>query len=137
VLFVLWGLYGPVGALVAKAIGPAAPVWLGRYGPAEFMFELTIRYLPAGIVTFIVVSLLTPPTPRQKVDNLAALLRTPVGREQELIDAGVPVIYAGSTVPNRLEASHPWLMHWGGAALAAVVCAMIAGMLYLLLLIGR
>jgi hypothetical protein len=49
----------------------------------------------------------------------------------------VAVIYPGSTRPNAWEVSHPRLVHWGGAAVAAFVCAAIVGLLYLLLSIGR
>jgi hypothetical protein len=100
------------------------------------MFELTIRYLPAGILTFIVVSLLTTPPPKEQVDDFNMLLRTPVGQEQKLIDAGVQIIYAGSTTPNPLEIKHPHLVHWGGSALAALVCLAILGLLYWLMAIG-
>jgi Na+/proline symporter len=134
VLFITWMLFGPVGAMISKAID--GPAWLGQYGKAEFMYELTIRYLPAGIATLIVVSLLTKRPPKKQVDDLRMLLRTPVGEEQKLIDADVKIIYAGSTTPNRLEIEHPDLVHWGGAALAAVVCAIILGLLLWLAQIG-
>ena len=134
VLFATWVLFGPVGALLKKATG--GPTWLGRFGPAEFMFELTIIYLPAGIATFILVSLFTKPPPAKQVEDFRMLLRTPVGEEQKLIDAGVQIIYAGSTKPNRWEIEHPRLVHWGGALLAAVVCAVILGGLLVLARIG-
>jgi hypothetical protein len=100
------------------------------------MYELTRIYLPAGIVTFILVSLLTRPPPEKQVNDFRMLLRTPVGEEQKLIDAGVQIIYAGSTQPNRWEIDHPRLVHWGGALLAAVVCAIILGLLLILARIG-
>jgi Na+/proline symporter len=134
VLFVTWTVFGPVGALLRKSIG--GPAWLGQYGPAEYMFELTIRYLPAGIITLIVVSLLTKPPPKKQVDDLRMLLRTPVGDEQKLIDADVKIVYAGSTTPNALEINHPHLVHWGGAALAAVVCTIVLGLLLWIARIG-
>jgi hypothetical protein len=112
------------------------PAWLGQYGAAEYMFELTIRYLPAGIVTLMVVSLLTKPPPRKQVEDFRMLLRTPVGEEQKLIDADVKIIYAGSTTPNRLEIDHPRLVHWGGAGLAAVVCVIVLGLLLFIARLG-
>jgi Na+/proline symporter len=134
VLFVIWALLGQPGKLLRDATG--GPAWLGRYGPAEFMFELTVSYLPAGVVTFVLVSLLTKPPPVKQVENLRMLLRTPVGQEQKLIDAGVPIVYAGSTEPNALEIKHPKMVHWGGALLAAIVSAAILGLLLLLARIG-
>lgn len=134
VLFVLWALFGPVGAMIKTAAG--GPEWLGRYGAAEYMYELTIRYLPAGVLTLIVVSLLTKPPPRKQVDDLRMLLRTPVGEEQKLIDANVKIIYAGSTTANALEMKYPRLVHWGGAALAAIVCVLVLGLLLFIARIG-
>jgi hypothetical protein len=64
------------------------------------------------------------------------LLRTPVGEEQKLIDNDVKIIYAGSTTPNPLEINHPILVHWGGAALAAVVCAVVLGLLLFIARLG-
>jgi Na+/proline symporter len=134
VLFVTWVVFGPVGGLLRKSFG--GPMWIGRYGPAEYMFELTIRYLPVGILTLIIVSLLTKPPPAKQVDDFRMLLRTPVGEEQKLIDNNVKIIYAGSTQPNPLEINHPVLVHWGGAAVAAVVCALILALLLFIAHLG-
>jgi Na+/proline symporter len=134
VLFFLWSFFGPVGGLLRD--GLHGPAWMGRYDTAEFMFELTVRYLPAGIATLVLVSLLTPPPPRKQVEDFAMLMRTPVGQEQKLIDAGVQIIYAGSTQPNALEVNHPRLVHWGGAAIAGLVSALILGLLLVLASIG-
>jgi hypothetical protein len=64
------------------------------------------------------------------------LLRTPVGEEQRLIDAGVPIIYAGQTQANALETRHPRLVHWGGFTLAVLLCVLILGLLKLMATIG-
>ena len=91
---------------------------------------------PAGAFTVIVVSLLTKPPPKKQVDDFFMLLKTPVGQEQKLIDAGVPIIYVGNTVASPLEQKHPHLVHWGGFAVAAIICVLILGLLYLLSRIG-
>jgi Na+/proline symporter len=134
VLFLIWAILGQPGNLIRKNIG--GPLWLGRFGAAEYMFELTVSYLPAGILTLIVVSLFTKPPPAKQVNDFRMLLKTPVGHEQKLIDAGVPIIYAGSTQPNSLEINHPLMVHWGGAALAALVSALILVLLLILAHIG-
>jgi hypothetical protein len=59
-----------------------------------------------------------------------------VGKEQTLIDAGVNMIYVGSTTPNAWEIDHPRLVHWGGAAIAALICVFILGLLLLLARLG-
>jgi hypothetical protein len=88
------------------------------------------------VLTFVVVSLLTAPPNRKQVDDFFMLLKTPVGQEQKLIDAGVPIIYAGNSQANALETKHPHLVHWGGFLLAAVICVLILGLLTLLATVG-
>jgi len=150
VLFLTWATLGPIGMLVSNAVdgrppaaresAPAArhrlPEWLGKYGTEQFVPELMVRYLPPGALTLILVSLLTRPQPRKQLDDFFLLLKTPVGDEQKLIDAGVPIVYAGSTRANPLETRHPRLVHWGGFLLAAAICAAILGLLYILSRIG-
>jgi Na+/proline symporter len=166
VLFFMWSAFGPVGMLIRRQIdGPAArpvaimkstaatqrattdavqsaasasvlPEWVGRYGGKEYVYELLILYLPPGVAALVIVSLLTRPPPRKQVDDFRMLLRTPVGREQELIDAGVHIVYAGSSVANPLETKYPRLVHWGGFALAVVFCVGILALLKLLATVG-
>ncbi|MEA2708061.1 MAG: sodium/proline symporter, partial [Phycisphaerales bacterium] len=134
VLFFAWSLFGPVGMLVQRFV--TLPPWIGMYGREQFVFELMLCYLPAGVVTLIVVSLLTPPPPKKQVDDFFMLLNTPVGQEQKLIDAGVPIIYAGSSQANALELKYPRLVHWGGFAVAALMCVGILILLWGLARIG-
>src|SRR5262249_54156001 len=97
---------------------------------------LLICYFPLGVLAIILVSLLTPPQPRKQIDDFFALLNTPVGQEQKLLDAGVPVIYVGNSKPNWLETNHPNLVHWGGFGLAALICILVLAILVLLARIG-
>jgi Na+/proline symporter len=155
VLFLAWGLLGPVGEMVKRqtkhdvhatspntqmAIASEAndplPAWVGRYAGKQYIPQLMVLYVPAGVLTLVVVSLLTKPPPRKQVDDFRMLLKTPVGQEQKLIDAGVHIVYAGSANANALELKHPKLVHWGGFVLAAVVSALIFGLLKLLAWIG-
>ena len=133
--FIPWFLLGPPGTLMRKHF-PELPQWIGMYGTRETVAQLMASYLPAGVVALVVVSLLTRRQSERQADNLRMLLRTPVGQEQRLIDAGVPIIYAGQTQANALEARHPRLVHWGGFALAVLLCVLILGLLKLLATIG-
>jgi Na+/proline symporter len=142
-LFIPWLVFGPAGLMIRDflverwpSMSESLPTWIGMYGRARYVPELMAVYLPIGVVTLIVVSLLTKPPPRKQVDDFFLLLRTPVGEEQKLIDANVKIIYAGQTTANPWEINHPRLVHWGGAALAAVVCAMILGLLLWLAQLG-
>ena len=136
VLFAFWGIFGPIGMMLRDKTGLSAPPWVGMFGREKYVFELMLCYLPIGIATFVIVSLLTPPPDKKQVDDLFLLLRTPVGREQELLDAGVKITYAGNTTPSPLELKHPRAVHWGGFAIAAAMSIAVLGLLYLLARIG-
>jgi Na+/proline symporter len=138
VLVAAWVVLGPVGMLIRDWLGSPAvlPDWFGAYGSEKYFPQLMIRALPPGIIALVAASLLTPPQPRKQVDDFFLLLRTPVGQEQKLVDAGVRVVYMGSTAPNRWETNHPRLVHWGGFAVAAGICVLVLGLLYLLATIG-
>lgn len=133
VLFVLWALLGPVGSLFH---GEWVPSWVGMYGNEKLLPELMVRYLPAGIVALVVVSLLTKAPPKKQVDDFFMLIKTPVGQEQKLIDAGVPIVYMGSTQANKWETNHPKWVHWGGFAVSGIVCILILALLFFLAHIG-
>jgi SSS family solute:Na+ symporter len=134
VMLILWLLLGPVGMIVNRT--HALPHWIGIYGSEKYISQLMIWALPGGVLALIVGSFISPPPPRKQVDDFFLLLKTPVGQEQKLIDAGVPIIYIGNTEANALETTHPRLVHWGGFALAALICAGILGLLKLLSVIG-
>jgi Na+/proline symporter len=131
VLFLLWAAFGPIGMLIHNALPTAIShvAWLGVFGREQYVYELMLCYLPGGVVTLIVVSLLTRPQPKKQIDDFFLLLKTPVGHEQRLIDAGVKIVYSGSTHPHPWEEKYPRLVHWGGALLAAIVCVGILGVL--------
>jgi hypothetical protein len=91
-----------------------------------------IIYLAGGFLAGIVVSLLTKPLPKEKLDNFYALLRTPVAvGEKVLAPCTLPV---GAVVPPK-RAVFP-NTNWeflipsrtsvvGVAAGAAIVCLMV------------
>lgn len=137
VLFSLWGAFGPIGMQLRK-MGLAAhlPAWVGMYGDEKMLPQLLLCYLPAGVFTLVVVSLLTQAQPKKQLDDFFALLKTPVGEEQKLIDAGVPIVYVGTATASPLEKKYPRLVHWGGFVLAGVVCLMVLGLLWGLARIG-
>jgi hypothetical protein len=159
-MIILWILLGPVGmifhpppaaapptsapttAAVAQATSPnePPPAWIptriGQFGREQYLSQLMVWCLPGGVLAMIIVSLATAPPPKKQVDDFFMLLRTPVGQEQKLIDAGVHIIYAGNTTASPMERDHPTLVHWGGFVLAALICAFILLLLMLLAWIG-
>jgi len=54
-------------------------------------------YLPTGIFTFIIVSLISKPEPEKVLNKFYALLHTPVGEEQKLKDAGIDIMLEGES----------------------------------------
>lgn len=143
----VWLVLGPIGMILDLHLhtgwqlhrhwsGIPINLGIGMYGEAKRFDMLMLFSLPPGIVALLVGSLLTKPLPQKQVRDFYLLLRTPVGREQTLIDAGVPIIYSGSTVANPLELKYPRLVHWGGFLLAAFICLLILGLLNLLASIG-
>jgi Na+/proline symporter len=134
-MFIPWALLGPPGAMLRDAL-PDAPSWFGMFGPARYMPKLMISYLPPGIIMLVLVSLLTRPQPQKQVDDFVKLLRTPVGEEQKLIDAGVKIVYAGNTQGHPWELTHPRLVHWGGFFAALAISALILALLRFLATVG-
>ena len=135
-LFTIWILLGPAGMIVRQNSPAHTPAWLGMYGREQYVFELMLCYLLPGAALMILVSLLTPAQSAKQLDDFFLLLKTPVGQEQTLLDAGVPIVYAGNSQANELEAKHPQLVHWGGFVLAAIVCVLIVALLHFLAHIG-
>jgi Na+/proline symporter len=142
-MFVPWVLFGPVASMSAEfmeqswpSVAGSLPEWIGIYGRARYVPQLMATYLPPGVIALVAVSLLSRPQPKKQVDDFFMLLKTPVGQEQKLIDAGVRIVYAGSSQPNALEMRHPRLVHWGGFVLAAVICVLILLLLKMLSTVG-
>ena len=72
----------------------------GPYFPFGFQWAIEYQiaaYLPSGILTFILVSLLTKPEPEAMLNKFYALLHTPVGEEQKLKDAGIEMMLEGES----------------------------------------
>jgi Na+/proline symporter len=55
-------------------------------------------YLPAGFLTFIAASALTPAEPDERLRSFYTLLHTPVGEEWRLREAGVEIMMGGGSV---------------------------------------
>ncbi len=120
----IWLVLGPIGMRFRDLLGLD---FLGMFGEKADLPKLVACYLPAGILAMIVGSLVTPPEDKQRMDHFYLLLRTPVGREEELEKAGVEVVYKGSTEPHPWEINHPVLVN---------VLGFIAGLLFALAILG-
>jgi hypothetical protein len=51
-----------------------------------------ILYILGGFSALVIVSLLTPPMDKAKLDRFYTILHTPVGQEDKLREAGIQVV---------------------------------------------
>jgi Na+/proline symporter len=102
----------------------------GPWGPVWHMLGVDALLAAAAALIALIVGLFV----RKGRDEAAQerfrmLLRTPVGREQELADAGVDVVYAGESTGHPWELRHPRLVSAGGFAFALLVALAVLGLL--------
>lgn len=128
---IIWSLLGPLGEKLLQPLFPGIS-WLGMFADKGELPQLVLSYLPAGIVALIIGSLVGKSLPKDILDKFYLLIKTPVGREKELADAGVDVVYEGATEGHPWELNHPKLVNWGGFAIGLFFAVAILGMLYLL-----
>lgn len=131
---IIWLFVGPVGAALAGRF-PGITM-LGIYAEKAQLWPLVLSYLPAGIIALVVGSLLGKPHPEKSLHKFYALLKTPVGREKELVEQGVDVVYAGQTKGHPWEMNHPVAVNVIGFAIAVVVSGLFFVLLWALTRIG-
>lgn len=134
VMLTIWGIVGPVGEWLHTHL-PQIGV-LGIYASKAHLHHLVASYLPAGIVALVVGSLLGKPHPKTELDKFYALLRTPVGKENELIEQGVEVVYAGASKGHPWEMEHSRKVNVIGFLVALVISGLFVALLYGLTRIG-
>lgn len=64
-------------------------------------------YLPAGILTFILVAAITKPEKSEMLDKFYTLLHTPVGEEQKFKDAGFEIMLEGESEAASRKTEEP------------------------------
>jgi Na+/proline symporter len=100
-----WGaLASFVAALAAAGVAKFILKWEGDAG---LPYTITL-YLCSGIVAGIVVSLLTPPESTERTEQFFLLLKTPVGQEQVLRDAGYRELPGNDTYEMPIDAKPPF-----------------------------
>lgn len=123
-MLVVWVPLGPAGRAIGSLIGMAGgtvPEWLGMWASQDHLQHLVLAYLPLGIIILVLVSLLTRPKPEKELDDFYTLIKTPVGQEGRLIEAGIPIVYAGDTTGHEWEQKHPRMVNGVGFLVAALV----------------
>jgi hypothetical protein len=103
----------------------------GVYADKSLLHYRLAAFLPAGIIALIIGSLLGAPHPKDKLDKFYALLRTPVGKEDELAKQGVEVVYAGASKGHPWEINHGRAVNVIGFIVALVFALAFVGLLWL------
>ena len=135
VMIPIWLILGPMGLKLHDAIN--GPIWLGIYGSKANLPYLLLSYLPAGIFTFIVASLLAKPMNKKKIDDFYLLITTPVGKEQVLIDNKVDMVYVGNSKGNKWEMKNYKMVDIVGFIIATIISLSFLGILYFLANLGK
>ena len=128
-------LLGKAGAILHQYLFPGVS-WLGKYSELKFAHWLGLSYILPGVVALFIGSLLTKPQPKEDLDQFYLLLRTPVGREEELEKAGVEIVYKGEVKAHPWETKYPRLVTVGGFLVALVFALVILALVYALGRIG-
>ncbi|MCL6098445.1 MAG: hypothetical protein M1391_07720 [Bacteroidetes bacterium] len=98
---VIWRGSNRYGVWASLAVTILTTLIVGPYFPFSFGLALEYQilfYLPAGFITFIVVSKLTKQEPEKQLDKFYSLLHTPVGEEFRLKEKGIDIIFEGESI---------------------------------------
>jgi Na+/proline symporter len=110
--------------------------YAGVYADKSLLHFRLAAFLPAGILALIIGSLLGAPHPKDKLDRFYALLKTPVGKEDELAEQGIDVIYAGASKGHPWELKHGRAVNVIGFLVALAFAFAFVGLLWLIGRIG-
>ncbi|MBI2842998.1 MAG: sodium:solute symporter family protein [Armatimonadetes bacterium] len=130
VMVPIWLLFGPIGVKLGHLF-PGVE-WLGIYGDKAKLHLLLLAYLPPGLIALVIGSLFGKPMDKRKLDNFYMLLRTPVGQEHKLVEAGVDVVYAGHSKGHPWETKYPLLVNVLGFVVALIISLAFFALLYFL-----
>ncbi|MDH7482620.1 MAG: sodium:solute symporter family protein [Armatimonadota bacterium] len=86
--------------------------------------------LCAAILALLVGMVFPSHQDKRKLEEFYLLLKTPVGREEELRKAGVEVVYAGHSEGHPWELKHPRLVNIGGFFVALAFSLIVLGILW-------
>ncbi|MFA7228575.1 MAG: hypothetical protein WC061_06020, partial [Melioribacteraceae bacterium] len=105
---IIWPRANRYGLWSSLAVTILCTLITGSYLPFGLGWAIEYQialYLPAGLITFIVVSLFTKPEPQKNLDRFYALLHTPVGEEYRLKEKGFEIVFEGESVSAGKEIS--------------------------------
>jgi Na+/proline symporter len=101
---IIWRRSNTWGAWVSVLVTISISVYTESIG---WSFpEQVALYLPMGLLSFVIASLLTPPEPENKLNAFYSLLNTPVGSEERLVNTGIDVINEPGMDSSRTRATN-------------------------------
>jgi hypothetical protein len=114
------------------------PLKLGFSGfmSADKVTLMMNNCLGAGIFALLVGIVSQYRADQKRLDQFYLLIKTPVGREEELKKAGVDMVYAGHSEGHPWELKHPRLVSIGGFLVALAFSLFILGLLWAISRIG-
>lgn len=109
-LGVMWPRANRWGAAVSAVLMAGVSLYTDHVLGWSFPYQVA-AYLPVGLASMVLISRFTRPEPEARLREFYTLLDTPVGEEQRLIDAGIPIQLSGISerarrgdkVESRLE----------------------------------
>lgn len=115
------------GDIVMRGAGVPLP---GIYADKSLLHYRLLAFLPAGILALILGSLIGKPMPKQRLDQFYKLISTPVGKEAELEEQGVEMVYAGASKGHPWEINHPRAVNIIGFSIAFVISLLFVVLLW-------
>ena len=132
-----WPAFGWAGIVAGAWVLVVPPGrGFGSFMPSSQAEIVMGTCLGAGLLALVIGGMFGQKPDHRALDQFYLLLRTPVGREDELKKAGVDVVYAGHSEGHPWELKHPRLVNAGGFIVALVFSLAILGLLYMLSRIG-
>lgn len=123
-------------AVLAWLLLVPSKVGFGSFVTSDKVILMMNNCLAAAIVALI-VGIKVPFKPNWKeLDKFYYLLKTPVGREDELRKAGIDIVYAGSSEGHPWELNHPRLVNIGGFVVALAFSLFVLGLLWIISRVG-
>ncbi len=102
----------------------------GVYADKSLLHYRLLAFLPAGILALIIGSILGKPLEKQRLDRFYKLITTPVGKEDELKEQGVDVVFAGASKGHPWEINHPRAVNLIGFGIAFVIALLFVVLLW-------
>ncbi len=108
---VMWPRANRYGAMASALIMAGIAIYTGEVLHWPLANQIAL-YIPAGFLAMVVFSLITPPEAGERLHKFYTLLRTPVGQEAKLREAGIEIVLEGESQATESRGRRSWLERW-------------------------